>query len=76
MPNTGTSKTGVHNESRAEFNGTGPTVDAAVSVPKPSNRELVIGVGALVAGFALKHFLIRGFANAARGAAEVVEKAE
>ena len=77
MP-TQPSKTGVHNESRAEFNGTGPTVDAAVSVQKPQvgQHEIVVGAIGVAIGVLLRHALprvLKGVSHTAETAAEIVE---
>lgn len=74
-------KTGVHNESRAEFNGTGETIDAAVSVAKPNfgelynlyKRPVAVGFVAFVAGIVLKDKLV-GITH--KTASEVVEATE
>ena len=76
------SKTATHNESRAEFNGTGETVDAAVTVVKPDlvglvqeNKRVLVGATiAFVGGMLLKDKLAGLVASGAYKTAEVAEE--
>lgn len=68
-------------ESTAEFNGTGPTVDAAVSVAKPNVGKLLnenkgyfaAGIIGAAVGLLVHNKLVGGVAKTARSVAEVVE---
>jgi hypothetical protein len=72
----------LHNESKAEFNGTGSTVDAEVHIAKPNvgqlyreNKNLVaVGVVAFVSGIILKDKLVGVVAKSAHKTAEVAEE--
>jgi hypothetical protein len=71
-------------ESTAEFNGAGPTVDAAVSVAKPNvgkllneNKGYVVAsvIGAAV-GLLVHNKLVGGVAKSAQKVQSVAEQAE
>lgn len=74
---TQSSKTGVHNESRAEFNGTGETVDAKVSVVKPEldRGHLVVAAIALSAGYAIAKVIAPRLSSGVHKAAVEVAEA-